>query len=214
MRNFEYFNKLIVGSFFGLFLLLGASLTASAQNSSKEYRDWQQAQARAEREHQDYLRTRSNRDFNQWQDAQRRAEQQYREYQQASNRNGYYNGNRGSGYRYRVYNNGTYYSTDSRGAELLRQAVRNGYAQGYREGQAAKRNGRRYDYYGNSIYSSGSYGYRSYVARNQYQYYFQQGFQRGYEDGFYSRNQYGSRAGNGFTILGDVLNNILNLSQD
>jgi len=36
---------------------------------------------------------------------------------------------------YRVYREGNYYQTDYRGAELLCKAVRDGYAQGYRQGQ-------------------------------------------------------------------------------
>src|ERR1700755_2471750 len=37
--------------------------------------------------------------------------------------------------RYRVYRNGSYYQTDSRGAELLKQAVNKGYQQGFTAGQ-------------------------------------------------------------------------------
>ena len=37
--------------------------------------------------------------------------------------------------RYRVYRNGSYYQTDSRGAELLRQAVNRGYQQGFNAGK-------------------------------------------------------------------------------
>ena len=73
-----------------------------------------------------------------------------------------------------------------------------------------RRNG---SYYGNDVYRSGVYGYQSYVDRSQYQYYFQQGFQRGYEDGFNNQYRYGSRSSNGINILGNILNGILNLTQ-
>lgn len=115
--------------------------------------------------------------------------------------------------RYRVYRNGSYYETDHRGAELLRQAVNAGYQRGYRQGQIDSRYGRSGGYYGSDIYRSGSYGYRSYVDRNQYQYYFQQGFQRGYEDGYNSRLRYGYRSGSSYNILGAILNSILNIRQ-
>lgn len=115
--------------------------------------------------------------------------------------------------QYRVYRNGGYYQTDYRGAELLRQAVRDGYQQGFRQGQMDRQYRRNGGYYGNSIYRSGTYGYQSYVDRNQYQYYFQQGFQRGYEDGLNSRTRYGTRSGNTVNILGSILGSILNIRE-
>ena len=115
---------------------------------------------------------------------------------------------------YRVYRNGSYYETDNRGAELLRQAVQSGYSQGYAQGRQDRTYGRSMNYYGNDLYTSGTYGYQSYVARDQYQHYFQQGFERGYQDGYNSTSRYGTRSGNTFNILGSVLNTILNLRQN
>jgi len=219
MKKLE-FKKAIIGTIMGAFVLVGATLVALGQNTTQEYRDWQRAQAESQMRYQDYLRTRSNRDYREWQDAQRRAQQQYLEYQRASNRynNGYNNNNYyNSGYNnrrsYRIYRDGSYYMTDSRGAELLRQAVRNGYTQGYRQGQLDRRYGRGFNYYGDDQYRSGTFGYQSYVDRGQYQYYFQQGFQRGYEDGFNSTTRYGYRTGTTLNILGSVLNTILNIAQ-
>jgi flagellar biosynthesis/type III secretory pathway protein FliH len=114
--------------------------------------------------------------------------------------------------RYRVYRNGGYYQTDARGAELLRQAVNRGYQQGSRAGQNDRGYRRGYNYGGQSLYRSGNYGYQSYVDSSQYRYYFQQGFQRGYEDGFYSRNRYGYNSNGGLNILGNILSGILNIS--
>ncbi len=198
---------------------VGFSVTdVNGQNTNVQYRQWQNAQAKAEREYRDYLRTRSARDYRQWQNSLAKAQREYAEYQRSNNQwnanNIYSNVNSNYNRRYRVYNNGSYYDTDNRGAELLRQAVRNGYSQGYQRGQADRRNRGRYNYGGDSMYRSGSYGYQSYVARNQYQHYFQQGFQRGYEDGYYSRNRYGTRSGNAISILGSVLNTILNITDD
>ena len=115
--------------------------------------------------------------------------------------------------QYRVYRNGRYYQTDYRGAELLRQAVRDGYQQGYRQGQMDRRSRRNGGYYGSDIYRRGTYGYQSYVDRSQYQYYFQQGFQRGYQDGFNSQSRYGYNSGGTFNILQSVLGAILNIRE-
>jgi len=47
------------------------------------------------------------------------------------------------------------------------------------------------------------YGYDGYyVDVTEYQYYFREGFRRGYEDGYYGRSQYGSYSGGKFAILG------------
>ena len=121
--------------------------------------------------------------------------------------------NRLENMRYRVYRNGSYYNTDSRGAELLRQAVNNGYQQGFRAGQNDRSGRRRSSYNTSSVYRSGNYGYQSYVDSRQYQYYFQQGFERGYQDGYNSRYQYGSNNSGGLNILGSILQGILNIQQ-
>lgn len=115
--------------------------------------------------------------------------------------------------RYRVYRNGSYYQTDRRGADLLRQAVNAGYQQGFQAGQNDRRSRRANNYGISSIYRSGNYGYQSYVDARQYQYYFQQGFQRGYQDGFNSRYQYGTNNNGSLNILGTILQGILNIQQ-
>lgn len=113
--------------------------------------------------------------------------------------------------RYRVYRNGSYYQTDYRGAELLRQAVNRGYQEGFRAGQNDRRYRRASNYGASTIFRSGNYGYQRYVDSAQYRYYFQQGFQRGYEDGFSSRYRYGSNTNGGLNILGTILQGILNI---
>ena len=204
-----------MGSILGSFLMFGAIGSANAQNYNDQYRQWQEAQRRAQQEYRNYQRTRSRDDYNDWQRAQQRAQREYMDYQRAQrsgyNRNYEYNRNSNSGYR--IYRNGSYYQTDSRGAELLRQAVNSGYRQGFQQGQMDARYGRTGSYYGNDVYRSGVYGYQSYVDRSQYQYYFQQGFQRGYEDGFNNQYRYGYRTNSGLNILGNILNGILNISQ-
>src|SRR5215211_5757050 len=115
--------------------------------------------------------------------------------------------------RYRVYRNGSWYNTDNRGADLLRQAVNEGYRQGLAAGRSDRNRRIGLNWGGSSIYRSGSYGYQSYVDRGTYQYYFRQGFQRGYQDGYNSRYQYGSNSNGAMNILGSVLGSILNLQQ-
>ena len=86
-----------------------------------------------------------------------------------------------------------------------------GYQQGYEQGRNDRSGRRRSSWSNNSIYRAGNYGYQSYVDQNQYQYYFQQGFQRGYQDGYNSRYRYGSNNNGSLTILGTILNSILNI---
>lgn len=210
-------RKSFIGAIIGFFTVTGAAVLANAQNPTDEYREWQQAQRIAQDEYQDYLRSRDRRDYINWQMAQRRAQQQYREYQM-SNRTTY-NAGRGRGYgygrnrTYRVYRDGRYYETNSQGAELLRRAVNYGYQQGFQEGQNDRLRRSGYNYTDETSFRRGLYGYQSYVARDQYEYYFQEGYRRGYEDGYYSTNRYGYRTGSSFNILGNVLNSILNIAQ-
>lgn len=111
--------------------------------------------------------------------------------------------------RYRVNREGTYYQTDERGVELLKQAVNTGYQEGYRAGRN-DRNSRRASSYNNStVYRRANYGYQNYVDARQYQYYFQQGFERGYGDGFNSRYENGRNDNGAINILENILENIL-----
>ena len=206
------FGKIAAIGGFGLALLAGVP-SAQAQNPNEEYREWQDAQRRAQEEYRDYLRSRSIRDYRDWQQAQRIARQEYNEYQR-STRYGYadsrYNmPGRRVGW-YRINRGGSYIEVDQRGYNLLQQAVNRGYQQGYAAGVRDRRYGRGDDYYYNdNIYRSGTFGWQSYVTRDQYQYYFQQGFERGYRDGYNSTYRYGYRTNAGAAILGTVLNQIL-----
>ncbi len=114
-------------------------------------------------------------------------------------------------YRYR--RGGVYYQTSTYGADVLRQAVRYGYEEGYRHGQADRDDGRAFDYRDDFAYQDANYGYTGlYVPEADYNYYFRQGFLRGYQDGFYARQQYGLLSGGVPTILGTVLSAILSLA--
>jgi len=107
---------------------------------------------------------------------------------------------------------GRTYQTNQYGADLLRQAVNYGYQEGVRAGEADRQDGYRFDYRSSYAYEDANYGYTGmYVDQRDYNYYFRQGFRRGYQDGYYSRFQYGRNDNGRFAIRGNVLTVILNL---
>jgi hypothetical protein len=113
-------------------------------------------------------------------------------------------------YRYQL--NGTYHETNQYGVDLLRQAVNSGYSRGYRAGAADREDHWRFDYMNSPEYREATLGYTgSYVDLDDYSYYFRQGFRRGYQDGYYSRFQYGASSNGAFSILANVMAGILNL---
>ena len=115
-------------------------------------------------------------------------------------------------YNYRYSRGGSYYETNRYGAQMLRQAVNNGYEEGFRAGQADREDGWDFSPQDAIGYQDASYGYDGYyVDLSEYQYYFREGFNRGYEDGYYSRNQYGRYSNGTGNILGTILQTILNL---
>ena len=68
------------------------------------------------------------------------------------------------------------------------------------------------DYQNSYAYQDANYGYSGqYISQADYNYYFREGMQRGYKDGYYSRSQYGQQANGAVTILSAVLQQILNL---
>jgi hypothetical protein len=115
-------------------------------------------------------------------------------------------------YNYRYRRGGSYYETNQYGAQMLQRAINDGYEQGFQAGQADREDGWGYnpnDAYG---YQDATYGYDGYyVDLGEYQYYFREGFRRGYEDGYYSRSRYGNYSNGKFSILGAILTGILGL---
>ena len=113
-------------------------------------------------------------------------------------------------YQYR--RGATTYQTNQYGADRLRQASNTGYQNGYEAGRADRQDNWRFDYQGSFPYQDANYGFDGrYVAQDDYNYYFREGFQRGYEDGYYGRRTYGTSANGSNSLLGAVLNMILNL---
>ena len=115
---------------------------------------------------------------------------------------------------YRYFYGGRYHETNRYGANLMRQAVNYGYREGLRAGRADREDRWRYDYRSSYAYEDASYGYSGYYLDDDtYNYYFRQGFQRGYEDGYYGRYRYGryDDDDNDYGILAAVLVAILGL---
>jgi hypothetical protein len=112
---------------------------------------------------------------------------------------------------YRYNRGGKYYQTNEYGAKWLRQAVRYGYEEGFRAGKADRDDRWRGGSYKDSYaYRDANYGYNGYyVNRSDYNYYFREGFRRGYEDGYNSRYQYGRNDNGNYSILDNILSQIL-----
>ena len=195
-------KKMVGVAALGVVTVLGMTDTANAQGRRNDQR-----QDRKIERQQDKIQKQREK-----LEAQRLKLERQRLQNQRNNQNAWNNNNRNNN-RYRVNRNGTWYNTDQRGADLLRQAVTAGYQQGFNAGRSDRSSRRNSNWNGNSIYRSGTYGYQSYVDRNTYQYYFQQGFQRGYQDGYNSRYQYGYTSGGSVNILGTILNSLLNIQQ-
>jgi len=119
-----------------------------------------------------------------------------------------------SPYSYRYYRGGRYYQANQYGADLLRRALNLGYEEGVRAGIADREDRWRNNYRDSYAYQDATYGYDGYyVDLTEYQYYFREGFRRGYEDGFYSRSRYGIQSNGAFSLIGSVLQAILNLQR-
>lgn len=112
----------------------------------------------------------------------------------------------------RRYNRGgTYYETNRYGIEHLQQATQYGYAEGYQAGMADLQDRWRSDYAIADAYRDANYGYNGYyVSQDDYNYYFREGFRRGYEDGYNKRYQYGSFSNGKYSILDSILAGIIN----
>jgi len=112
---------------------------------------------------------------------------------------------------FRYVRAGQYYQTSQRGADLLRQAVNFGYEQGIRAGMADRQDGWRSDYANAYGYQDANYGYTGfYVDRYNYNFYFREGFRRGYQDGYGRHYQYGTYVNGRGTLLGAIAATILN----
>jgi flagellar biosynthesis/type III secretory pathway protein FliH len=112
---------------------------------------------------------------------------------------------------YRYTRAGRTYQTNRYGADLLKQSINRGYQEGVQAGQADRQDRYRGNYQSTYAYQDANVGYTGmYVDQGEYNYYFRQGFQRGYQDGYNARTQFG-QSNNGGGILANVLSAILSL---
>jgi hypothetical protein len=111
----------------------------------------------------------------------------------------------------RRYNRGgVYYMTNQYGIEHIQQAIQLGYAEGYRTGMADRQDRWRSDYESSEAYQDAIYGYNGYyVSRDDYNYYFREGFRRGYEDGYNRIYRYGSYENGNYVIRRNILEGIV-----
>ena len=150
-------------------------------------------------EHQRYLET-----------LQRQREQQLRaQATRAYDRDPYYT--TAPAYRYRI--GGATRETNQYGADLLRRAVNQGYEEGYRTGLADRRDRSPANYRRAFAYQDANDGYTgNYVAEGDYNHYFREGFQRGYDDAYGNRLQYGTVSNGNPSMLSNILSGILGLT--
>ena len=98
------------------------------------------------------------------------------------------------------------------GAGALRAAVSAGYRRGFGTGEADREDHWQSAPRSSYAYSNALYGFDGmYLDPVDYAYYFRQGFDRGYEDGFYRRARYGVYANGGIQIPSSLLDHILDL---
>ncbi len=113
-------------------------------------------------------------------------------------------------FRYRV--GSTDRETNQYGADVMRQAVNNGYQQGWKAGRADRSDRWPSSYQKSYGYEDANYGFGGkYLPQSDYNYYFREGFQRGYEDGYARHPQYGAVVNGSPSILGNILSGILGL---
>ena len=225
------FRNIITALAIGLFAIAGTSQVANAQ-SDRRNDDRQERREEKLRQKAEKTAAKAERQRMLWerqrQAAWTRRNRQVQIVRSGNDRSGgqgYYIGNANDNTnrdgRYRVYRNGSYYNVDQRGADLLRQAVSQGYQQGFQAGRTDRgdMNRRNHNWSNSNVYRSGTMGYQSYVNQSQYRYYFQQGFQRGYQDGSNSRydNNYDGQYEYGYynngspSILESILNTVLRI---
>ena len=105
----------------------------------------------------------------------------------------------------RYLRDGQYRQTNQYGIEETGEgACRPATTKAIRAGRADREDRWRYDYRSAFAYQDANYGYDGrYIAQDEYNHYFREGFQRGYDDGYYARNKYGRKNdGDGNVIEG------------
>ena len=223
-------KRTLVISEFGLAALSGKGRIADAQNNPprRDERPDQQSKRDDERRKEDADRQkdadRKRRERDQYETIERERRQaqrserrilaqqasdverieQFREEQRIKNQNN----------RYRITHEGRDYEMNYDGSELLKQSLNSGYQQGYQAGKEDHKAKRGEAFSESLIYQNATTDYQSDVVDlNLYQYYFREGFQRGYADGYKNQKQYG-KSTNGIRFISDTISQeILNIQQ-
>jgi hypothetical protein len=113
---------------------------------------------------------------------------------------------------FRYSRGGQSYETNQFGVDVLKQSVNYGYDQGYRTGEADRMDHAASNFEGSFAYQDANYGYGGfYVDRDDYNFYFREGFRRGYEDGFGGHTEFGTWVNGRGTILDAVLGSIFSV---
>jgi hypothetical protein len=113
---------------------------------------------------------------------------------------------------YRYHRGESDYETNQHGADLLRGAVDYGYEAGLRSGRADRQDRWEGGYEDSFAFRDANYGYSGeYVDQSEYNHYFREGFRRGYEDGFNSRNRYGKSSNGRYELTASQLSQIIDL---
>jgi TolA-binding protein len=234
--KFNFMKRMVIASVTGVALLLGTSGLASSQEQQRNARQhqrrgtqqWRQEQERQQQRVQQQrlnqysqqrrqldrlAQQRETRLHQQRRQAHLRFQQQYLErlrQDQINLQNA--RSHEYSAPNYRYSRGGRYYQTNQYGVDLLRQGVNYGYERGVRAGQADREDRARFSYKDSYAYQDASYGYNGYhVDLNEYRHYFREGFNRGYQDGYYSRSQYGRNSNGDFSLLGNILQQVFNV---
>lgn len=155
-------------------------------------RDWENRR-NDDRRFADRLRNQNRNE--QWRSHQRyldRCRWYHDRYYDHHRRNFFWGSHYYSPFIHRYWFGGRYHYANHYQAQLMEQALRLGYEEGYHAGRADRRDGWGYDYRGAYGYQDASFGYFGfYLDSGTYRFYFREGFRRGYEDGYYSRFRYG-----------------------
>jgi hypothetical protein len=93
---------------------------------------------------------------------------------------------------YRYQRDGRYYQTNQYGIQSMERALQAGYSEGYKAGRADRADRWQYDHRSPFAYRDANYGYDGrYINQSEYNHYFREGFQRGYDDGYNNRQNFG-----------------------
>ncbi len=104
------------------------------------------------------------------------------------------------------------YETNQYGVSMLRQGVNYGYDQGYRTGEADRMDRSPSSFEGSVAYQDANYGYTGfYIDRDDCNFYFREGFRRGYEDGYDGHTRFGVYANGRGTVLDAVPGSIVDV---